>query len=309
MNLCLRLTFMLSFCLWSAAGLLSAQTCETDFPSELTRFSAHESNPIFESGNPNDWDAKIRERGWILQTRGQWWLWYTGYDGERSSLKSVGLATSQDGISWTRHPDNPLTSDLWVEDMMVVEHQGTFHMFAEGRGDQAHRLTSRDGIQWTPQGQLDVRLTNHKPIPAGPYGTPTAWYEDGTWYLFYERRDAGIWLATSKDMKIWRNVQDTPVMTPGPERFDRDFIALNQIFQYQGKYYASLHGAADIRDPKLWASGIAVSDDLIHWKKFPKPLRPVQENKSSGLFLFDDNRIRFYTMHDHVDLHWSQVKP
>ena len=86
---------------------------------------------------------------------------------------------------------------------MVVRHEGTFYMFAEGRGDQAQLLSSKDGIQWKRLGTLDVRKTNGKPIEPGPYGTPTAWVEDGKWYLFYERRDLGIWLAESRDMRVF----------------------------------------------------------------------------------------------------------
>ncbi|MBD3676688.1 MAG: glycosylase [Planctomycetaceae bacterium] len=278
------------------------------FPKELTSFHPYSENPVFTAGDKSDWDARIRERGWILKTRDQWWLWYTGYDGQRSSLKSLGLATSKDGIHWQRSPQNPLTSDLWVEDMMVVENQGMFHMFAEGRGDQAQRLTSKDGIHWTSRGKLDVRMTDGKPISPGPFGTPTAYHENNTWYLFYERRDAGIWLATSEDMQVWTHLQDEPVILPGPELFDRDLIALNQIFKYQGRYYASLHGASTENDPRLWASGIAVSEDLIHWKKHPEPLRPISDNKSSGLFIQVGQKMRLYTMHDKVDLHIHDLK-
>jgi len=280
----------------------------TPFPNSLTSFKPYCDNPVFTASTGEQWDARLRERGWILKSRDQWWMWYTGYDGERTSIKQLGLATSRDGISWTRHPANPLISNLWIEDMMVVEHEGTFHMFAEGRGDQAHRLTSKDGVNWKPEGTLDVRLANGQPIPEGPYGTPTAFYENNIWYLFYERRDAGIWLATSTDLKLWTNLQDEPVIRPGPELFDQDLIALNQVFKFEGKYYASIHGASNNESPRLWASGIAVSKDLIHWKKFPYPLRPISENKSSGLFIRDGANFRFYTMHDKVDLHLPPMK-
>src|SRR5204863_475035 len=103
-----------------------------------------------------------------------------------------------------------------VEDMMVVRQDAKWYMFAEGLNDQAQLLTSTDRVHWTRQGQLDVRYTDGKPLTPGPYGTPTAWHEDGTWYLFYERSDKGVWLATSKDLKTWTNKQDEPVLLPGP---------------------------------------------------------------------------------------------
>jgi beta-1,2-mannobiose phosphorylase / 1,2-beta-oligomannan phosphorylase len=275
-----------------------------EFPPELVKFQPALDSPVFQAGGTGDWDAKIRERGWILREGNRWRMWYTGYDGERSSPKHLGLATSRDGIRWERHPDNPIYDESWVEDMMVVKHESTYYMFAEGRDDQAQLLTSDDGLKWTRRGTLDVRQADGTPIEPGPYGTPTGYHENGTWYLFYERRDAGIWLATSRDMRVWTNLQDEPVLLPGPEEYDRDLVALNQIVRHRGRYYAYYHGASNERTPRLWANGVAVSDDLLRWKKSPhNPLHPIDQNKSSGILVPDGQGFRFYTMHDKVELH------
>ena len=92
-----------------------------------------------------------------------------------------------------------------------------------------------------------MRLMNGQPISSGPRGTPTAWFEDDTWYLFYERRDLGIWLATSPDLAVWTNVSDEPVLTLGPADYDRRQIALNQIVKYHDLYYAFYHGSGNER--------------------------------------------------------------
>jgi hypothetical protein len=189
--------------------------------------------------------------------------------------------------------------------MMVVKHDGKYWMFAEGKDDLAHLLVSNDGLAWKRIGLLDIRKKDGTPIPPGPYGTPTAWYENGQWYLFYERMDKGIWLAVSRDMKVWTHVQDEPVLTPGPADCDRDLIALNQIIKHKGRYYAYYHGCAQT-GPKarLWSTCIATSADLIHWEKFPgNPLQPVDENKSSGIVVHDGEKFRLYTMHPEVYLH------
>ena len=99
---------------------------------------------------------------------------------------------------------------------------GTYFMFAEGKNDIAHLLTSTDGRKWTDLGSLDIRKTDGTPISPGPYGTPTAWFENGTWYLFYERGDQGVWLATSKDLKVWTNVQGRPGHRHGPRALRQD---------------------------------------------------------------------------------------
>lgn len=285
--------------------LIARQAHAEKFPPELVRFVPYQKAPVFKAAGPGHWDARIRERGWIMREDGGYKLWYTGYLDKKGAVMQLGYATSPDGIRWTRHPKNPLYTRHWVEDMMIIKHGGKYHMFAEGKDDLAQLLVSEDGIEWKRVGQLDVRLKSGKPIPPGPYGTPTAWRENDTWHLFYERGDLGIWLATSKDMKVWTNVQDEPVMTPGPGDHDKDLIAFNQIIKHKGRYYAYYHGSARTGPhAKLWSTNVATSTDLIHWEKYPgNPLQPVSENKSSGILVHDGKGYRLYTMHPAVYLH------
>ena len=128
--------------------------------------------------------------------------------------------------------------------MNVVKDGTTYYMFAEGLNDVAHLLTSIDRVNWKEQGPLDIRYTNGQPLSKGPYGTPTIWKEGDVWYLFYERNDQAVWLATSKDRKVWTNIQDEPVLAKGPTDYDRYAIAMNQVIKHKGLYYAYYHASA-----------------------------------------------------------------
>jgi hypothetical protein len=177
-------------------------------------------------------------------------------------------------------------------------------MFAEGWQDRAQLLISVDGIRWQRIGQLDIRDTNGVPISPGPFGTPTVWIEGGTWYLYYERRDQGVWLASSTDLRTWTNVVDEPVLSPGPDDYDSQMIALNQVIRVADRYYGYYHGTGSPESPRLWCPCVAVSDDLIHWTKYSgNPLLPPEENKSSGIVIDPGGRLRLYTMHRQVDAH------
>ena len=111
-------------------------------------------------------------------------------------------------------------------------------------------------------------------------------------------------------MKVWKNVQDEPVLKPGPSKADGLMIAMNQIVKHDGRYYAYYHGSGSEKKPRKWASCLAVSSDLVHWKKFPgNPLQPVGENKSSGILVRSKSGLRLYTMHDRVDLHLPVSRP
>ena len=278
------------------------------FPADLVSFQPIRNKPVFSGRGPGNWDVKIRERGWILKEAGKYRMWYTGYDGTREGIKRLGYAESPDGISWKRRP-KPLISDLWIEDMTVLKHKDRYLMFAEGKGDQAQILTSPDGLKWKREGTVDVRLANGKPIPPGPYGTPTIWFEDGVFNLFYERRDQGVWLAKSHDLKVWTNVSDEPVLRIGPGDYDKLMIAMNQVVKRGNWYYAYYHGTGSPTKPRKWCTCIAASRDLVHWTKFEKnPLLPLNENKSSGILVGSGQQVRLFTMHDKVDVHELRIK-
>lgn len=275
---------------------------ELEFPAELVQFTAYEKNPVLVASGPPNWDAKIRERGWIRREDGGYRLWFTGYDGRRDAPKHVGYAQSKDGLAWQRALE-PQTKDGWVEDVMIVKDRGVYYMFAEGENDRAHLLTSIDGLTWREQGTLDIREPNGDPIAPGPFGTPTAWVREGRWHLLFERRDQGVWLATSTDLKRWTKVAANPVLEPGPGPTDSRMIAVNQLIRYRGIYYVYYHGRGN--EP-LWSTHIAASNDLLTWKKHAgNPLLPIKANKSSGMVVHDGTRFRLYTMHDRVDVHFG----
>ncbi|MGK2862398.1 MAG: glycosylase, partial [Chitinophagaceae bacterium] len=254
-------------------------------------------------GETGAWDEEIRERGYILKENDGYHLWYTGFKKNTGGILKTGYATSADGINWIRFAGNPIIKEPWTEDMMVVKKDSLYYMFAEGQGDTAHMLSSSDKIHWKEHGPLQIRYTNGQPIERGPYGTPTVFIENDTFYLFYERNDSAIWLASSKNLELWTNVQDKPVIKKGPQSYDIFGVALNQVIKYRGLYYGYYHGTA-LADWSEWSTNIAVSSDMKKWKKFNgNPI--IKNNRSSGILINDENGFRLYTMHPEINLHFS----
>jgi hypothetical protein len=288
-----------------APSKASAAVETAEFPPELVHWSPVSGNPVFTAEGPDHWDVKIRERGWILREDDTYRMWFTGYDGTRPGVKLLGYATSRDGVHWVRSPKNPIYRDHWVEDMCVVRSGETYFMFAEGAAENhAEMLTSNNGTDWKWEGELDVRLADGKRPARKPCGTPTVFFENGTWYLFYEWLDKGVWLAKASDplTRIWTNVSDEPVLSPGPDRYDKDLLAMNQVIKYKGAFFAFYHGSGSgTAMPRTWNTDVARSTDLVHWQKYPgNPI--VDDNKSSGIVVPNGNGFRLYTMHDQVDL-------
>jgi len=287
-------------CLGLNGQASAAEKAAGEFPAELVEFVPYDKNPVFAGTGGDTWDREIRERGTILREGDTWHLWYTGYNMDRARTMSLGYATSPDGLRWTRHPDNPVFDKAWTEDMFVVKHGDIYYMVAEGLHDIAHMLTSKDRVHWTDHGKLDIRTTDGKPLSPGPYGTPTLWIEGRTWNLFYERGDRGVWLARSTDRKVWTNVQDEPVIPRGPEEYDRSAVALNQVIKHKGRYYGVYHANADPQWRGPWTTNVAVSDDLVHWKKYPGNPILGGGDFSSGQWVHDGRVYRLVTTHPDV---------
>ncbi len=281
-----------------AQQVLTRKATVAEAPWEFEVWTPLTPGPVFQGAGGDAWDAKIRERGWILLENGRYRLWYTGYNDAKSSSKFLGLATSPDGLHWTRDPANPVYHERWTEDVCVVPHNDLYIMFAEGKGDIAHQLSSPDGVKWTDEGDLDIRLKNGTPITPGPRGTPFGFYANDLWNLIYERYDRGVWLACSPDRKVWTNVQDEPLLVPGPEKYDAGAIAINQVVKRGSFYYAFYH--ANVGPPsKIWTTCLARSKDLLHWEKSPRnPI--ISEHCSSAVLVTTPDGDRLYTMHPEV---------
>ncbi len=271
---------------------------DAPFPKDVVNWVPDPPEAVFTGTGRDTWDRMIRERGWILVEKNVYHLFYTGYNDDRSPTHFLGHATSPDGIHWTRDPENPIHDASWVEDMCVLKHQDQYYMFAEGKDDIAHGLTSTDLRHWTERGPLDIRRTSGEPISPGPRGTPFVLIDQGVWNLLYERGDRGVWLARSPDGKVWTNVRDDPVLRMGPEAYDRAAVAVNQVVQRDGVFYAFYHANAS-RPWKDWTSCMARSTDLVHWEKYPgNPV--IDHNWSSPILVEGPGGTHLYTMHPEV---------
>ena len=277
-------------------------------PAELVDFGPASESPLLTGGGAEAWDRDLRERGWIVRNGGTWHLWYTGSNAGRDPVRRLGHATSGDGLNWTRDPRNPFLPQAWVEDVCMVRQGCCRFLFAEGEGDVAHLLRSRHGGRWDRLGPLDIRLRDGTPIPPGPRGTPTVWLEKGTWHLFYERRDDGVWLATSRDLRTFTNVSDEPVLACGPQDYDRHGVAFDQVVTYCGRYYAYYH-SSPAADRSTWQTCLATSRDLVHWEKYAGnpllPVDPLHPKRSSATLVHDGTRHRLYTTHPDVRVRFS----
>jgi hypothetical protein len=136
----------------------------------------HPANPVLTAGEKGQWDAAGIERVAVIRLgREDWRMWYA-CTGQR---RSIGLATSKDGVHWTKHPGNPVLepTEAWEEGYLsptsVLQVNGKFYLYYWGpshvfpdrvtgklpppKMKYIALATSEDGIHWTRQGNVDGR--------------------------------------------------------------------------------------------------------------------------------------------------------
>lgn len=126
---------------YSGAGPMGLEGVGLLTSTDGVNWTPHGNGPVLQS-QPGAWDSEILEQCAIYY-QGQFWMWYSGYRdplGPTTPI-SIGLATSPDGITWTRYAANPVltpgAAGSWddlrvVAPDVVIEPDGSLLMAAYG---------------------------------------------------------------------------------------------------------------------------------------------------------------------------------
>ena len=157
--------------------VLIFQTVENGRPWVLGRATAPgpdgpwtvDESPILEPGPAGTWDAGGLSWPSVVPTDDGYVMYYTGVEQMRGR-GSIGLATSTDGIAWTRH-DGPVlrAEEKWerlaVDRPRVVRTPaGLAMVYAGGRLTDRFLAWSEDGITWRRDGEGPVINADSFPV-------------------------------------------------------------------------------------------------------------------------------------------------
>lgn len=165
---------------------------------------------------------------YVIEVGDEYWMYYHSFDGEHDR---GCLATSLDGIKWTKHPGNPIVDVLVgsfysrrIDPEVVFYEPGTevpFKMIFGAYDDVEFRCGyagSRDGRMWST-GTDPVFTRGATGEWDGVHAYPGHGIKVGdTYYLFYQGYDGSNWrigLAHSKDLKSWRRYGGNPIVSLG----------------------------------------------------------------------------------------------
>lgn len=275
---------------------------------EGIKLALHPASPVLLSGaEAGAWDAQFAFGPYAMEHNGRYYLFYTGYSGGSGpGAISIGVATSPDGINWTKSTASPFFdgSNAPAEQVsfpvVFVDKHGTWVMlfsavsFNNGKpGGRLWRATAR-----APEGPWTVAAE-----PA-LLSEPTRWdarmrasgvvEAEGEYRLYYTGFDpaystAQMGLATSADGLTWTFYDDPattdplyagsdPVLTVGTAgAWDGAALVPGSVLETEDGWLVFYTGFSiplsqrPRRDAPFLQFGIATSRDGVQWVRAPEP--------------------------------------
>lgn len=212
-------TWVLYFYTWNKGATPEGVIGRATAKNPLGPWTVDEK-PVLTGGGAGSWDHDTISSASVVRTATEYVMYYSG--SIRGGKSAVGMATSTDGIVWTKYND-PATADaLYVESdpvFMSPINEVDFHQPRVEKTETGYVMifrqfptanpgnmglgiaTSRDGIAWTVVTEGQFWRNNTIPGTQGFWWTATA-YHDKTLYLYIEGgrgRVTDIYVATSTE--------------------------------------------------------------------------------------------------------------
>jgi predicted GH43/DUF377 family glycosyl hydrolase len=184
-------------------------------------------NPVLLQGAAGTWDDAGILYCKVLLVGQTYLMWYSGRDG---STSRIGLATSPDGITWTKHASNPVLGvgnpgqwdAYYVEDPAVVALNGLFYMVYTARPNLATQqiglATSLDGIAWQKYAANPI-LTSQPGWEGANVAVASLLFKDNMFHMWYSADGSGTWKAglATAPLEYPPNPHPNIVVNPGFE--------------------------------------------------------------------------------------------
>lgn len=183
------------------------------------------------------WEERVN-RASVCKIDGKWLMWYTGQSRNNSA---IGIATSDDGIRFTRMQQKPILVPsepyekgsvmnpcvLWDKDEKIFK-----MWYAAGEQFEPDVLCyaeSKDGINWERYANNPILEKSNEKYDQCKVGGCDILKENDRYYMFYigyQNVDtARVCMAESNDgIHNWVRSMDNPVISPEKKSWDADAV-------------------------------------------------------------------------------------
>lgn len=218
-------------------------------------WSKYEGNPVVKVGARDAWDDGTVIAPSVIFYDGLFRMWYRGIHGyPPGRQESIGLATSPDGIHWTKYAANPVLTAgpaVWEsKGLMSASVQvaaGVYKMWYVGQGGDAATArigyaTSTNGVDWT-------KYDGNPVVDVGPQGSwedyrvlyPSVLFHDGMYEMWYTGSTLPlsnqVGHALSADGVEWTKSSLNPVLKPdGYASWEQSSAMMGAVLLQSGVY-------------------------------------------------------------------------
>jgi len=233
------------------AGISSA--IGVAFSTDGINWTKYSGNPIFTKGNIGEWDGTWVESPTINfdSNIGEYKMWYNGVDTANWKI-NIGLATSNDGVQWTKYANNPVLTtgnwgtydDMWLGTPTVSKIDSYYEIWYSATSSNSYNFgtssfdtvsicyaISSDGIAWTKYSNNPLFNTYTLPFDSlvdigGPWA-PCVLYNPNTnnYMMWFEAHggNANYSFSLATAPKINTNIAEHNridfIVFPNPMRF------------------------------------------------------------------------------------------
>lgn len=257
---------------------------EVSIPESLNGWTwiREASNPII-TNTTGSWDSLIAGDPSVIQLEnGTWLMAYYGYDGVETK---IGLAVSEDLVTWTKtgsiidEGTKPSLLKMGTVSYCYITSGNKIKLYVSDENfdtwtDQGIVLSNGTSGEWD-EGLLEASYILNR------NGIPTT--VDGKYWMFYYGENSTslskkIGVATSTNLISWTKYSGNPVFLPNPKFEDvsrpQANMASMEVFQLGSEFYM-IYNFGDRETSYLgdengaWFLGIASSSNLLAWNRHP----------------------------------------
>lgn len=193
-------------------------------------WTKYAGNPIL-TVTQNNWESGAVGFPSVEHDKTGWRLWYLGTDQNDNALKQIGYATSEDGLNWRRHADNPVLpvdpDNHWEKQAIAVArvirdgrlYRAWYASYPQNDTYAVGFAESADGIHWTRSPHNPVMKPDGKGWDGGMKAYPGVVRMGDRYFMWYSGNgygSAGIGLATADVPGGTRLYRTGPVAKPNP---------------------------------------------------------------------------------------------